>query len=219
MGNPTSDLISTGRADDQLIQLISKWIFPLGYQVIHLEIQSHRQKTLRVYIDFLEFNEEKTIGIEDCVKVSRAIDELLDQSPEVGTVLSDAYELEVSSPGVDRPLRTMGDFQRFAGREVRIHVYRALTSEELDNAVYHEKNSKQKNFIGTLMGADENKVVLAISSKDKKSQAAGKKSAAKKKANLKTNSVEGIEIRIPLPLISKANLEPEFNFEGSDERE
>src|SRR5689334_4733847 len=124
MSNPTTNLTSTGHPHDHLIQLISPWVAPLGYQIIHLEVQTHRQKVLRIFIDYLDSHGEKTIGIDDCVQVSRALDERLDQIPEIEATFRGTYELEVSSPGVDRPLRSATDFTRFAGREVRIHVYR-----------------------------------------------------------------------------------------------
>lgn len=219
MNNPTTDLPSLHQPHERLFQLVSPPIVALGYQVIHLEIQSHHQKTLRIYIDFLEGHSEKTIGIEDCVKASKALDEFLDQNPEVQNLLPSTYELEVSSPGVDRPLRSASDFERFIGREARIHVFRPLTSEELSNPAYQEKNSKQKNFLGTLVGLREGKVVLSFASNTKGTLKSGKKSKVSKKTELETNSVEGIQVTIPLPLISKANLEPHFDFEGSEERE
>jgi ribosome maturation factor RimP len=192
---------------------------PLGYQIIHLEVHTHRQKVLRIFIDYLESSAEKIIGIEDCTQVARALDEVLDQIPEVESIFHGAYELEVSSPGVDRPLRTSRDFERFVGREVRIHTYRPMTSVEQENSHYQEKNPKQKNFLGTLNGLQEGKVILLISSKEMKGRKAEKKGKAKQKTELTASSVEGVQIKIPLSLISKANLEPEFNFEGSDERE
>jgi ribosome maturation factor RimP len=220
MSSPVPNLTATSHPNDHLIQLISPWVMALGYQIIHLEIQSHRQKVLRIFIDYMEPSSEKTIGIEDCVKVSRALDEQLDQIPEVEAAFHGAYELEVSSPGVDRPLRLAHDFERFAGREVRIHVYRPLTAQELDDPKYQEKNPKQKNFFGTLRGLHEGKVLLALTQpKAASPKKAKKKSKADLKAELTTNSAEGIQVKIPLPLISKANLEPQFDFEGSDERE
>lgn len=219
--------------EEQLMELLSPWISPLGYQIIHLEVQSHRQKTLRLYIDYIEQPKEshrpvQSIGIEDCVKVSRALEEPIDQNPEIGALLPGAFELEVSSPGADRPLRSASDFTRFVGSDVRIHVFRPLTQEELGNGDYFEKNPKQKNFLGTLQGLKEDQVLLLIpSSGSTKNQTksgrgqikSGKRSQAKGDASLTTNSVEGYEIKIPLPLISKANLEPHFDFEASDERE
>lgn len=220
MSSPTSNLTSTNHPYDHLIQLLSSWLAPIGYQVVHLEVQSHRQKVLRIFIDYLEPASDKTIGIEDCVKVTRALDERLDQSSEFESLFQGSqYELEVSSPGVDRPLRTAQDFTRFAGREVRIHVYRPMTGEELDNLPYQEKNPKQKNFLGTLVGLQAGKVVLSISTNEKKAKPSKNKGKAKKNAEPTTNSEEGIQVKIPLPLISKANLEPQFDFEGSDESE
>jgi ribosome maturation factor RimP len=219
MSSPTSNLTSTSHPYDHLIQLISPWLAPLGYQVVHLEVQSHRQKILRVFIDFLEPSPGNTIGIEDCVKVSRTLDERLDQSTEFEALFQGTYELEISSPGVDRPLRTADDFERFVGKEVRIHVYRPMTGEELNNSTYQEKNPRQKNFLGTLVGLKEGKVVILVSSSEKRSQKSEKKGKAKTKAEPLTNSEEGTQVTIPLPLISKANLEPQFDFEGSDERE
>jgi ribosome maturation factor RimP len=211
---------STSHPHHHLIQLISPMVESLGYRVISLEVQSHRQKTLRIFIDYLDESSEKTIGIEDCVKVSQTLDEPLDQLTEITALFPGGYELEVSSPGVDRPLRLASDFERFAGREIRVHVYRPLTQEEIENPVYQEKNSKQKNFLGTLVGFQKGKVVLLTSSQTgKEVQKHGKKSKVKKNTPLTTNSVEGNTITIPLPLISKANLEPHFNFEESDERE
>jgi len=220
-----NQVIATNQAYDQLIQLISPWIAPLGYQVIYLEIQSQRQKVLRIYIDHLDGSSSEgvsqsigqAIGIEDCVKVSRLLDEQLDQIPEVQTYLPGAYELEVSSPGVDRPLRTNQDFQRFAGQEVRVHLYRPLTGDEIENPDYQEKNPKQKNFLGTLVGLQNSKVVLLVDSVNSKDKAAKTKKPGKaeKTAELTTNSVEGLRVAIPLPLISKANLEPHFDFEGA----
>ncbi len=202
MSRTATQTSTTTHPQDQLIQSISPWVVSLGYQIIHLEVQSHRQKILRIYIDHLESLSDKTIGIEDCVKVSKKLSDLLDQLPEIQAALPGDYDLEISSPGVDRPLRFANDFERFTGRDVRIHVYRPLTSEELSHPIYQAKNPKQKNFLGTLQGFQEGKVVLSI-----------------KTAEYTKNSVEGIQLTIPLPLISKANLEPKFDFEESDERE
>lgn len=210
---------------EQLINLINPLVAPLGYEVVYLEILTNRQRTLRIFIDFAQ-DEGQAIGIEDCVKVTRALDEPLDQIPEIEALFKGPYELEVSSPGVDRPLRTAQDYTRFNGKEVRIHVYRPLSAEELHNSEYQVKNPKQKNFLGTIKGFQENSVLLEISQSSagaKSSKASGKKSQKKGKAGngsekdtalTSTNSAE--EVSIPFPLIAKANLEPRFEI---DERE
>ena len=164
--------------------------------------------------------------------------------PEIEAVFPGGYESEVSSPGVDRPLRTHEDFCRFVGEQVRIHVFRALTQEELKNLGYFQKNPKQKNFLGILAGIQDENVQLTIPisqslTSTKKGKKSGIKSSATEKSSLTsqcskigilspngdhpisqqgltTNSVEENRISIPLPLISKANLEPSFDFEASE---
>jgi ribosome maturation factor RimP len=224
--------IGINQANDHLIELISPWVQQVGYQIIHLEVQTHRQKTLRIFIDHLNPKPGQAIGIEDCVKVTKALEGPLDQNPEVESAFQGNYELEISSPGVDRPLRTADDFKKFAGNQVRIHVFRPLTSEEMGNEKYFEKNPRQKNFLGVLIGLKEDRLQLSIGPQKKASQKDLKKPGSKSsKASMaspdryndthqaNTNSAEGNQITIPLPLISKANLEPDFDFETSDERE
>ncbi|MCM2323445.1 MAG: ribosome maturation factor RimP [Oligoflexia bacterium] len=201
---------------DRLIDLITPLTQPLGYEIVHLETHLGRQKVLRLFIDCLD---GKTVGIEDCVKVTKALDEPLDQLREIEQTFPGGYELEVSSPGVDRPLRKPTDYERFAGREIRIHVFRPLTGEELSNAAYQLRNPKQKNFLGTLVGLRADRVLMAVPSGK-----AGKKPAKKaqnKHMDVK-NSAAGEpdsrarmteEVTIPLPLIAKANLEPQFSLE------
>lgn len=197
------------QVENNLIDIITRLIAPLGYEVVHVEVQTHRQKTLRLFIDFAETpkadekGEIPGIGIEDCVKVTKALDEPLDQVSEIEGIFRGAYELEVSSPGVDRPLRQKKDFERFVGRQIRLHTFRALSEDEIGNAEYFAHNSKQKNFIGELQGLSGERVKLALGQMD----SAGSKK--KKKVTEKART----EITIPFTLISKANLEPVFEFQ------
>jgi ribosome maturation factor RimP len=208
-----SEKTSAHTVIESLIEMIDGLIKPLGYEVVHLEVQSHRQKTLRVFIDFANDAENKTIGIEDCVAVTRALDTPLDEISEIEALLHGAYELEVSSPGVDRPLRQAKDFKRFAKREARIHTFRPLTADEMGNASYFAKNPKQKNFFGTLLGMSGDKVQLAVSPGPSAEKG---KSKRKPKTNKEAETGANAEISIPLPLISKANLEPKFDFGPED---
>ena len=198
----------------------------MGYDVVHVEVQNHKPRTLRVFIDFAEQtpeldNTDRAIGIEDCVKVTRALEEPLEKLPEVESIFHGTYELEVSSPGVDRPLRTARDFTRFAGREARIHTFRPLTAEESGNASYQERNPKQKNYFGTILGMNETaervrfEIALEGSAAGKAGAVKGKKPAKKEHKKSKADSVASAEIvTIPLLLISKANLEPRYEFDG-----
>ena len=230
-----------------IIESLRPLVEPLGYEILHLEVQNSREKVLRLYIDFNTENGTAigppvgpAVGIEDCVKVTRALNEVLGDEDEeeenpaprsvepigsrsevalkIDSLFSGPYELEVSSPGVDRPLRHSGDFIRFEGQDARIHTFRPLTGEEAMNADYIAKNPKQKNFLGTLRGLSEKNVVIDLSAQDgvskKLSKTALKKAA---QAGLRTDVPNERRIHIPLSVISKANLEPDFNFIQGDE--
>ena len=111
------------------------------------EIQSRRETTghvVRVFIDRPgpAATPEDSVSIEDCEQVNREMSTILD----VEDPLPFAYTLEVSSPGLDRPLRSDDDYQRFAGRLAKVVV-----SEAVDN---------QKAFEGRLRGLDAGDVLL-----------------------------------------------------------
>jgi len=98
---------------------------------------------LRAYID-----KEGGIAIDDCEVVSRALSEILDQKD----FIEDAYILEVSSPGLGRPLKKEKDFVRSMGEEVEIRTYRAF--------------NKQKEFVGILCAYDKESVTIELEDKE-----------------------------------------------------
>ena len=111
------------------------------------DIQSRREASghvVRVFIDRPgpAATPEESVSIEDCAEVNREISTILD----VEDPLPFAYTLEVSSPGLDRPLRGEDDYRRFAGRLAKVVV-----SEPVDN---------QKAFEGRLRGVDAADVLL-----------------------------------------------------------
>ena len=111
------------------------------------DIVSRRESSgqvIRVFIDRPgpAATPEESVSIEDCVEVSREIGTILD----VEDPLPSTYTLEVSSPGLDRPLRGAEDYRRFAGRLAKIVV-----SEAVDN---------QKAFEGRLRGVEDSAVLL-----------------------------------------------------------
>ena len=111
------------------------------------DIVSRREpggQVVRVFIDRPgpAATPEESVSIEDCAQVSREISTILD----VEDPLPSAYTLEVSSPGLDRPLRGADDYRRFAGRLAKIVV-----SQAVDN---------QKAFEGRLRGVEDNAVLL-----------------------------------------------------------
>ena len=111
------------------------------------DIQSRREATghvVRVFIDRPgpAATPEESVSIEDCEQVNREISTILD----VEDPLPFAYTLEVSSPGLDRPLRGAADYERFAGRLAKV-----VLAEPVDN---------QKAFEGHLRGVDNGDVLL-----------------------------------------------------------
>lgn len=84
------------------------------------------------------------IGHEECLAVSRAVSDPLDEADPI----PGSYSLEVSSPGLDRPLVKPADFVRFAGREVRVNTYGPING--------------RKNWRGLLKGLEDDEVVLTV---------------------------------------------------------
>lgn len=102
---------SSQRLNDLLQPLVEQ----LGYEFVGLEyLNNPKQSVLRIYIDGVD-----GVGLEDCEAVSREVAALLD----VEDPIKGHYNLEVSSPGLDRPLFTPEQFERFAGEEAKVTVF------------------------------------------------------------------------------------------------
>ena len=99
---------------ERLIELVEPLLVGLGYELVELEFSGGRgSATLRVFID-----RPSGVAIEDCELVSRELSALLDVHDPVPT----AYRLEVSTPGLDRVLRTPAHFARFVGVRVAVEL-------------------------------------------------------------------------------------------------
>jgi ribosome maturation factor RimP len=94
-----------------------------------------------------EGGSEEPVGVDDCGRVSQDLGAILDVEPELLGGLDRAYTLEVSSPGLDRPLRDERDFRRFAGRLAKI-----VTTEPVDG---------QSHFEGRLSGVEDGAALVA----------------------------------------------------------
>lgn len=201
-----SNLSGLNTPEARLIAFLESTLADQGYELVAIEILNHREKSLRIYIDLLAETNEG-VGIEDCVKVTRLLDEPLDTNEDVNAIFKSPYELEVSSPGVDRPLRKPSDFNKYSGEIARISTFRSLTSDEIKASDYSQKNPKQKNFFGIIRGfeVDSASILFGIIADD------GTRELFKKKSNLKKTEKPKPEtlIRIPLELMAKANLDPE----------
>jgi ribosome maturation factor RimP len=121
-----------------LWELFEPVVNGMGYDLIEIEhFPNPKHGVLRLYID-----KEDGITIDDCSDVSRQISALIDvEDPVRGQ-----FNLEVSSPGMDRPLRRVKDFQRFTGSQVKLKTIMPFEG--------------QRNFSGRLLEADEDSVVI-----------------------------------------------------------
>lgn len=128
-------------APEHLSILIAGTVEPMGYELVGVELSGRggRTKTLRVYID-----KEDGITLDDCVAVSHQLSGMLD----VEDPIKDRYQLEVSSPGLDRPLFEPAHFERFSGERVHIRLNRARDG--------------RRNFEGVIRGVADDDVVLDI---------------------------------------------------------
>ena len=100
-------------------ELLQPTLNHMGYELYALDQSGHSGRTLRISIDRSE-----PITIEDCERVSRVAGPLLDHAK----LIDGPYDLEVSSPGAERPLRSHGEYERFNGKRVNVR-YRSGESE------------------------------------------------------------------------------------------
>ena len=140
--------VTPGSMLEKVWQLVSPVCETEGLELIYVEFQSEREgKVLRLYLDRPE-GATDGVTIDDCVRVSRQVDDLL----AVYIDESQAYRLEVSSAGIDRPLARRSDFERFKGCRVKIK-----TQDPVEG---------RRNFSGTLRGIADGQVRVDIEEKE-----------------------------------------------------
>ncbi len=126
-----------------LYELLDKTVTGLGFELVDVE-QSPRGRVLRVFID--KPAKEGGVDVEDCALVSNQLSRVL----AVENV--DYDRLEISSPGLDRVLKKVADFERFAGSEVNLRLRLPLGG--------------RRNFNGVLLGVQDGKVRLTVDTGD-----------------------------------------------------
>jgi ribosome maturation factor RimP len=112
---------------EDLEREMARRIDALGYELVELErVGTRARPILRVRVDLAGGTsadpDTESVSVEDCARISRALEEFLDEAGNV----AERYVLEVSSPGVERPLVRNRDFERFAGREIAVKTSKKL---------------------------------------------------------------------------------------------
>lgn len=135
-----TDLIAKTAIDRRLAEIIQPVIEGMGFELVRLRLQGGKTATLQIMAD----RPEGGINVDDCAQISTAVSATMD----VEDPLEDAYYLEVSSPGIDRPLTRLKDFATFEGYDARLE-----TNQPIDG---------RKRFKGILAGVDGDEVLLNI---------------------------------------------------------
>ncbi len=125
----------------RLEDIISDEIDLLGYELVKLESSlTGRRRVIRLFID----HPDKEIGVDDCVRISKAVGFMLDGE----NLIRESYNLEVSSPGMNRPLVKDEHFRRFAGRMAKV--------------VATVAGGERRTLIGRIEGVDDGGILLTV---------------------------------------------------------
>ncbi len=120
-------------------KLVEPIIENMGYEVVRITTIGKQNPTLQIMI---ERKDRKDITVDDCASVSRVVSEILDEKDPI----DGEYSLEVSSPGLDRPLTKREHFERFSGYEAKIETFAEVGG--------------RKRFRGRIIGVDNKNQIL-----------------------------------------------------------
>ena len=129
--------------EQKLTELISAPVEALGFELVGIEFVRARQSTLRIYID-----SENGINVDDCADVSHQVSAVLDVEDPITT----AYTLEVSSPGMERPLFTAAHYARFIGEEVSLTLRMAVQN--------------RRRWVGKIKAVEGETITVNVEGKD-----------------------------------------------------
>ncbi len=131
----------TSGVESDIARLVTPTLDAMGYDVVRVKILHGGRSTLQI---MAERSDGAGTTVDDCAAISRAVSAVLDvEDPMPG-----AYELEISTPGIDRPLVRLGDFERFAGYQAKIQTRRPIEG--------------RRRFSGRLLGVSEGGVRIAL---------------------------------------------------------
>ncbi|EYU16449.1 MULTISPECIES: ribosome maturation factor RimP [Photorhabdus] len=129
--------------EQKLTAMISAPVEALGFELVGLEFIRARVSTLRIYID-----SENGITVDDCADVSHQVSAVLDVEDPISVL----YNLEISSPGLERPLFTVEHYQRFIGEEVSLVLRIAMQN--------------RRKWLGIIKTVDGEMITVTVDGKD-----------------------------------------------------
>ncbi|MGI9393880.1 MAG: ribosome maturation factor RimP [Boseongicola sp.] len=135
-----NDLIANTSIDRRLAEIITPVVEDMGFELVRVRLMGSKTKTLQIMAE----RPGGGIEVDDCAEISTAISASLD----VEDPIEEAYTLEVSSPGIDRPLTRLKDFDSWTGYEAKLE-----TSELIDG---------RRRFKGLLQGSDSDEVLVEL---------------------------------------------------------
>ncbi|MGC3937966.1 ribosome maturation factor RimP [Roseobacter sp. EG26] len=136
----TNDLIAKAAIDRRMAEIITPVIEDMGFELVRVRLMSGKTTTLQIMAD----KPDGGIEVDDCAEISQAVSAILD----VEDPILDEYTLEVSSPGIDRPLTRLKDFAMFEGYEAKIE-----TGEMIEG---------RRRFKGELAGVEGDEVLINV---------------------------------------------------------
>jgi len=135
-----NDLIAKAAIDRRIAEIITPVVEDMGFEVVRVRLMSGKESILQIMVQ----RPDGQIEVDECGQISTALSATLD----VEDPILDVYNLEVSSPGIDRPLTRMKDFDQWEGFEAKIE-----TDELIDG---------RRRFKGVLAGTEGNEVLITI---------------------------------------------------------
>ncbi len=143
---------ATNPVEERIVALIEPVAEDMGYRLVRVRLSGLRRKRLQIMAERLN---DGRMEVDDCTVLSRTVSAMLDEADPI----ADQYDLEVSSPGIDRPLMRLEDFERFTGHDAKLE-----TALMIDG---------RKRFKGVIAGVDGQDVLLKTQDGDVRLNFAG----------------------------------------------
>ena len=141
------NLIAVSGIEKYLLKNLNPVFFGTDYEIVRVKVYEKKEKIVQVMID----HPIRKIDINDCAKYSRIVSNLLDEK----NLISDDYSLELSSPGIDRPLTRIKDFHNNKGNKIKIttvnlenekKVYKGILADIMEKDILLDQNKHMINI-------------------------------------------------------------------------